>query len=586
MRHPTQTVKGPVRGSGTARVALAGALGIVSGTSAALAGDPGLYAPPPGYYDPAIGSGPALKAQLGLAMTIGHVQRSYGDFRFAAGITDADPSAPGNLIGVYDGASLRAAWDSGITWNREHVWPQSRQPGDASNSTRGNLGDPHALRPARPSVNGSRGNKPFGNADTTGGHRSLGDYFFPGDADKGDIARSLFYSDTRWGPSLGLSLVNSFPAGNQMGNLDALIAWHYLDEPDLFEIRRNHAIYSQAMNPAYHTNNRNAFVDLPETVWSVYVDQNNDSTLWVGDAPAADGSSALALEVNALVGDAIAPASVTLSKTGFAGTYYRVSVTGPVVSSITGRHNAFAIGIFDTQRSLDVSVDPTLTGAAGFHLAEVVVDNLDVTTGSGAGMGAQDADDVVSVEINVFEPATPSFDPAQPVTEIMLDLGVIDLGSGDAVAAFDLYNIAPQAFGAPMDVDLVAASGDTDALTVGFDSVVALPAGEGEMVLASLDDDAEGSFQAVYTFRAFNDRALFAQPGPGRDLVLTLTGVVGAGVCAPDLAEPFGTLNFFDLAAYLGLYTAADPQADLNDDGVFNFFDVSAYIASYNAGCP
>lgn len=57
--------------------------------------------------------------------------------------------------------------------------------------------------------------------------------------------------------------------------------------------------------------------------------------------------------------------------------------------------------------------------------------------------------------------------------------------------------------------------------------------------------------------------------------------------CPADLAEPFGTLNFFDVAAYIQAYGAADPIADLAEPfGSFNFFDVSAYIQIYNAGCP
>jgi subtilisin-like proprotein convertase family protein len=57
--------------------------------------------------------------------------------------------------------------------------------------------------------------------------------------------------------------------------------------------------------------------------------------------------------------------------------------------------------------------------------------------------------------------------------------------------------------------------------------------------------------------------------------------------CPADLDAPFGVLNFFDLSAYLALYSAQDPRADLAvPNGVFNFFDVSAYLASYNAGCP
>ncbi len=57
-------------------------------------------------------------------------------------------------------------------------------------------------------------------------------------------------------------------------------------------------------------------------------------------------------------------------------------------------------------------------------------------------------------------------------------------------------------------------------------------------------------------------------------------------VCAADLAEPFGTLNFFDLAAFLGLYEAQEPGADLAlPAGVWNFFDVAAFLGVYNAGC-
>tara|TARA_R110000782_G_scaffold45706_3_gene101279 strand:+ start:2781 stop:4469 length:1689 start_codon:yes stop_codon:yes gene_type:complete len=60
-----------------------------------------------------------------------------------------------------------------------------------------------------------------------------------------------------------------------------------------------------------------------------------------------------------------------------------------------------------------------------------------------------------------------------------------------------------------------------------------------------------------------------------------------AGGCPADLAAPFGTLNFFDLSAYLALFGQQDADADLAAPfGVFNFFDLSAYIAAYNAGCP
>lgn len=53
-----------------------------------------------------------------------------------------------------------------------------------------------------------------------------------------------------------------------------------------------------------------------------------------------------------------------------------------------------------------------------------------------------------------------------------------------------------------------------------------------------------------------------------------------------DLASPIGGLNFFDVAAFIGLFNAQDISADLAEPvGQFNFFDVAAYIDLYNAGC-
>ncbi|CAN0355614.1 unnamed protein product, partial [Ectocarpus sp. 4 AP-2014] len=231
---------------------------------------------PAGYYDSATGTGTTLKSQLATIMSTGHILRSYGNFRDSAAITDRDPNNPNNILLAYNRASVPATWDQGNTWNREHTWPQSRQPGSASNGTTGNLGDPHALRPSNPGVNSNRGNDPFGTASSSGSNGSVGSYYFPGDVDKGDTARQLFYSATRYS---GLTLVNGSPSGNQMGDLAALLDWHYSDAPDEFELNRNDSIYSQALNPSYYTNNRNAFIDRPEFVWSVFVDQQNDTQL-------------------------------------------------------------------------------------------------------------------------------------------------------------------------------------------------------------------------------------------------------------------------------------------------------------------
>lgn len=75
--------------------------------------------------------------------------------------------------------------------------------------------------------------------------------------------------------------------------------------------------------------------------------------------------------------------------------------------------------------------------------------------------------------------------------------------------------------------------------------------------------------------------------------VFTTFSVSGASSCAPDLAppgNPDGLLNFFDISAYIALFTGGDLGADFAPsgapDGVLNFFDVAEYIAQFQAGCP
>ena len=560
------------------------AMVLLCGSAAGGLTDP--FAPPADYYAGVSGIGPVLKSQLGTVMTSGHIERTYGDFRVSAAIHDRDPDNASRILLCYNRASVPATWDAGSTWNREHVWPQSLQPGSAGNSTRGALGDPHALRPANPSINSSRGNKPFGFADTTGSHRSLGSFYFPGDADKGDIARILFYMDTRWGPSLGLSLVDGPASGYQMSGLSDAVAWHYLDPPDAFERRRNHAIFSPSLNPQFFTNNRNAFVDLPEAVWSVYVDQQNDSTLWVGPSPDADGSSMEIIAISVVTSATAHTVDIDLNKSGQDGTYFSVTPSPGLSSSITGRHNAFAIGSNGETRTITVGVDPALLEQPGVYDESIVIDNLDLTQQGGTGKGANDGDDVIAVEVAVFDPSVASLDDASILTETVLDLGVIAPNSGDAVGWFDFFNLAPAATGAPMDIEWISASGDTGAFSIDFQPVSSLQPESGVIVTAMMDDASAGSYEAVYTFAAYNDRGLFAEPGPAQELVVRLVGEV-SGSCAPDLAEPFGTLNIFDLMAYINLYNAQDPAADLAAPfGTLNIFDITAYIDAYGAGCP
>lgn len=57
------------------------------------------------------------------------------------------------------------------------------------------------------------------------------------------------------------------------------------------------------------------------------------------------------------------------------------------------------------------------------------------------------------------------------------------------------------------------------------------------------------------------------------------------GGCEADLNND-GSLDFFDVSAFIGAYAAQDPIADFNGDRSFDFFDVSAFIGAYSSGCP
>lgn len=57
------------------------------------------------------------------------------------------------------------------------------------------------------------------------------------------------------------------------------------------------------------------------------------------------------------------------------------------------------------------------------------------------------------------------------------------------------------------------------------------------------------------------------------------------GTCPADLSGD-GSLDFFDVSAFLSAFNSMDPAADFSGDGMFDFFDVSQFLSAFNAGCP
>ena len=223
-----------------------------------------------GYYDGIEGLyGQDLLLGLRTIINANLTRISYGDVRYALETVDEDPSHPGNVLLMYDHSYVTATWDGGLTWNREHVWPNSRLGVDRVDNTDINIAsDLHNLRACDPSINSSRSNKYY---DETTTELS----FYPGATSEGDAARILFYMAVMY-PELTLgnevlyndTETNYLPAGAKMSMFDALIGWNYSDPVDTFETNRNDAIYGIQ-------NNRNPFIDYSYLVELIWYDDPN-----------------------------------------------------------------------------------------------------------------------------------------------------------------------------------------------------------------------------------------------------------------------------------------------------------------------
>ncbi len=222
-----------------------------------------------GYYDGIEGLyGQELLEALRIILNDTISRISYGEARYVLDDTDEDPSNPSNILTIYSRDSVSEVWDSGSTWNREHVWPNSRLGIPRVNNSSINIGsDLHNLRACVSSINSSRSNKVFGLTTTS-------DTYFPGDYDKGDISRILFYMVVMYSE---LELVEQILPNNpdtnytlegaDMSILQYLIMWHYQDTVDSFEMNRNEEIYDIQ-------DNRNPFIDyeyLVELIWYQHV---------------------------------------------------------------------------------------------------------------------------------------------------------------------------------------------------------------------------------------------------------------------------------------------------------------------------
>ncbi len=360
------------------------------------------YDPPAGYYSPASGTGAALKSQIhGIiakdwynASSTSHRVTSYSTLPQAMAVTDLDPNNSNNIILVYTGASVDKTWDTvKLPWNKEHTWPDSLGP----NGSGPDYSDQHHLRPCNTQVNSNRGNLPFGIGSG---------YWDPnqGCIDRGDMARAMFYMDTRYdgteSATTDLTLVNGQPGANQMGDLAKLLQWHYQDPPSTWEKLRNQRVFDKTLNPNYYQGNRNPFIDHPEYVWTIFGGGNNNSRICIGGASLNDGSSSATVSLGRVMKyGALGSATITLNKSGVNPTTFDIALAGAATSTAAGAGSTFDYNA--QSRTLGVGLSAS-TATTGLKTGTITIDNTDLSTG-GTGLGCADGNDAIAVSAAVVD---------------------------------------------------------------------------------------------------------------------------------------------------------------------------------------
>ena len=98
------------------------------------------------------------------------------------------------------------------------------------------------------------------------------------------------------------------------------------------------------------------------------------------------------------------------------------------------------------------------------------------------------------------------------------------------------------------------------------------------MFIAMDDIDTDGDQDLVVLNRFDSNPDRF-------NLSVLLNRIDPPPACRADITRD-GELNFFDISAFLVLFSAHHSIADINDDCRFDFFDISAFLQAFSAGCP
>ena len=268
----------------------------------------------------------------------------YDGLRTFFAKSDKDPDGSNKIVGFYDNQLVGPSWDSGKTWNREHIWPNSRGGGTVD-------GDAHMTRPAATSTNSDRGSKGYSELAYDPGQYVA--YY------RGAASRIILYAAIA---NTSLELVeNPIPYDrvgdfdHHMGCLSEMLAWNLQYQPSnttftgaddiarRTEINRNNFIHADSSGQG----NRNPFIDHPEYACKIWGNTNSATRAACGLAPVDPGVS-------------INKSQVTLDQ-GSSTTISASSTDGSQITWTTSDSNVVSISASTSASGANV----TLTGVGG-----------------------------------------------------------------------------------------------------------------------------------------------------------------------------------------------------------------------------
>lgn len=172
----------------------------------------------------------------------------------ALSFSDVNPKNSGQIITVYSRQILsNGGYNS--SFNIEHLFIDSRLPNESAKR------DLYNLRPCVIAINGLRGDLKFVDKPEGGEYGLYNGGWYPGDEDKGDVARALMYTAKTY--KLKLS---------DMISPKLAVKWHKQDPVDTFERKRANVI--KAIQ-----GNENPFIEDKDLAEKVYGNKNNGT--WI-----------------------------------------------------------------------------------------------------------------------------------------------------------------------------------------------------------------------------------------------------------------------------------------------------------------